>query len=230
MTDFWGFNAQTRNWTSLAEGPSVRYRHCMEWDQGRDQLILFGGISISGNFNDLWTYSIKSDRWQSVTETRAGASIPAERHSHACAFNTQLSTFHIQGGRQAHMLIQQDMWQFNFTSNNWTLLDTGNSNVERFSHSMRYSKSLNSHLLFFGRQQTNSYSNTIYQYSFNNPSAGWLLFQVSRSHMLSMRGYFSDGFNRQTGEYFVFGGYNTNNGETNLSTYLSCINCRYFLS
>jgi hypothetical protein len=216
FNDIWRFNVQTRTWTQLAVGPSERFRHCLEWDQGRNRLIMFGGIPrFATPLNDLWTFSIKSNQWQQVTP--AGNSIPPGRYNHACAFNTQLTTFYFQGGwgQQSY----QDLWQFDFTSNRWTLVDAGNSNVNRNRHSMQYSKSLNSLLLFFGMDtQTSTLATTVYQFSFNNPSIGWTLFQASGSQMPPARAQFSIGFNPQTGEYFVFGG---ENGATYYSTNIS---------
>jgi hypothetical protein len=218
--DFYHFNAQTSIWSPLSGGPSGRKYHSLEWDQGRNRLILFGGTIGSAYLNDLWTYSIERDQWQPVNPV--GTSEPPERYLHACAINTQSLTFHVQGGLgfQSH----QDLWQFNFTSNIWTLLNAGDSNVLRSRHSMQYSTSLNSLLVFFGDNQLpDSFPDTIYQFSFNNPSAGWTLFQVSGSQLPSARESFSTGFDPQTGEYFVFGG---KIGATFLSTYNSSINCR----
>jgi hypothetical protein len=213
FNDFWRFNAQTRTWTQLAKGPSARRGHCLEWDQGREQLILFGGDSGIGLafFNDLWTYLIKSDLWQQATPVRI--SIPAARSFHACAFNTQSSTFLIQGGWASQFY--QDLRQFDFQSNSWTLINAGNLDVNLFGHSMRYSKSLNSLWVFFG-QVDFLFKNTIYQYSFNNPSAGWTLLRVRTSQMPSAKSAFSTGYNTLNGEYYVFGGYN---GSTSLSKF-----------
>jgi hypothetical protein len=214
LNDFWRFNVQTRNGIQLAKGPSERYDHCLEWDQGRNQLILFGGAPGSINPNELFTYSIKNDQWQQVIPV--GTLIPPGRAAHTCASNTQSSTVYVHGGLGSQQL--QDLWQFNFTSSIWTMMDAGNSNVQRHGHSMRFLKSLNSLLVFYGyNQPTRSYPNTIYQYSFSNPSAGWTLFQASSTQMPSARAYFSTGFNPQTEEYFVFGGSNGNNLSTNIS-------------
>jgi hypothetical protein len=222
LIDFWRFNGQTRNWTSLATGPAARWFHCLEWNQGSNQLILFGGV-VSARFDDLWSYSIESDQWQLVTPV--GSSVPAGRFDHACTFNTQLSTFHVHGGWGLQNY--QDLWQFNFTSNIWTLISSGDSNVVRARHSMRYSRSLNSLILIHGFNSiTNSFTNTIYQYSFNNESVGWTLFQVSGSQP-SGRGQYSTGFNPQTGEYFMFGGYN---GTEFFSIHIYIFNCRSFIS
>jgi hypothetical protein len=205
LNDFWSFNSQTRNWTQLARGPEARWAHCIEWDEGRNQLLLFSGTSWTAILNDLWTYSIKFDQWELVTPV--GTPIPDGRKSHACALNTQTSTFFAQGGTGLQANHGQELWQFNLTSNNWTLIDAGNFNVNRLGHSMRFSKSLNSLLLFFGRNQLSSSNlNTIYQYSFNNTSAGWTLFQVFGSQIPSRRAFISSGFNPLTGEYLVFGG------------------------
>jgi hypothetical protein len=189
----------------------------LEWDQSRNQLILFGGWKGSATpLNDLWTYSINSNQWQQVTPP-GGNSIPPGRMSHACAFNTQQSTFYSQGGQGQQFY--QDLWQFDFSSNSWTLIDTGNSNVRRYRHSLRYSKSLNSLLLFLGlNTQISTSTNTIYQYSFNNQPAGWTLFQASGLQIPPARGYFSTGFKPQAGEYFAFGGIN---GAANYSTNIS---------
>jgi hypothetical protein len=206
LNDLWRFNTQTRNWDALAKGATARCYHCLEWDQERDQLILFGGVIGLGPtyWNDLWTYSIKSDQWQEVTPD--GTSIPSGRYSHACAFNTRSLNFHVHGGVDTQYY--QDLWQFNFVLNIWTLINAGNSNVQRFGHSMRYSKSLNSLLIFFGRfQLTDLHINSIYEFSFHTPSVGWMLFQVSGSQMLSGRRVSSTGFNLQSGEYLVLGGF-----------------------
>jgi N-acetylneuraminic acid mutarotase len=181
--------------------------HCLEWDQGRNQLIMFGGYTISSNFNDLWTYSIESAQWQQVTP--AGTSLPGGRSYHACAFDTQSSTFHVQGGqqRQSQPQTYQDLWRFDFTASDWALINSGNSNVRKFRHSMQYSKSLNSLLLFGGYDDFSQIpTKTIHQFSFNNQLAGWTLFQDSGSQMPSQRTSFSAGFNPLTGEYIVFGG------------------------
>jgi hypothetical protein len=139
--------------------------------------------------------------------------------------------FYVQGGVGSQSRSFQDLWQFDFTSNSWSLVNAGDSNVHRFGHSMRFSNSLNSLLLFCGVNFfTKFYTNTIYQYSFNNQSAVWTLFQVVGSLVPSERREFSTGFNPQTGEYFVFGGNNGNSAPLQFSIYSSFINCRNFLS
>jgi hypothetical protein len=214
--DFWRFNGQTRTWNALDTGPAVRWLHCIEYDQRRDQLVLFGGTNSSVKMNDLWTYSIKSERWLMVTPV--GTSTPAARIDHACAFNTQSSMFHVHGGWGSQTY--QDLWHLDFISNSWTLINLGDSNVLRIGHSMLYSKSLNSFFLIHGFNVfTNSFTNTAYQYSFKNQSAGWTLFEIRGSQRIpSIRGYYSTGFNNQSGEHYVFGGFD---GTTYFSIYIS---------
>ncbi len=104
--------------------------------------------------------------------------------------------------------IYQHLWQYNFTQMQLTLIDAGN--IQIYGHSMKSFPSLNSLLIFFGYRMSSprTFSNSIYQYSFDSPCNGWNIVSV-KGVLPAGREYISDGYNPVTGEYFLFGGDST---------------------
>lgn len=206
----------TRSWTQLSSGPSGRAAHCLESNPANNQLILFGGSTASAMLNDLWTFSIESNQWQEITPV--DTSKPSVRVFHACALNPQLGILYAQGGMTGPEYLQ-DLWQFDFPSRRWSMINSGNGNVLLRSHSMRYSDAMKSLYVFFGINQstgTGVYTSRMYRLSVSTSSSTWSPIQFVGIRIPSIRALFSTGFNPQTGEYFVFGG---GNGFTYLSTF-----------
>lgn len=91
MNDTWSLDLATETWSQVPEAmtctrdvncgpggacvdgvcntPSARFKGAMVYDEGRDQLVLFGGHDATqlGNDNDLWTFDIANNRWSRVT-------------------------------------------------------------------------------------------------------------------------------------------------------------------
>lgn len=85
--DLWWLDLATESWSKVPEAPScrndaacggapcvngtcntpaTRIKGAMVYDEGRDQLVLFGGHDATdlGNENDLWTFGIEGGAWR----------------------------------------------------------------------------------------------------------------------------------------------------------------------
>jgi hypothetical protein len=164
-------------------------------DNVRNQLIMFGGYTGSStSYNDVWTYSISDGAW--LIENTVSSTLPGGRLYHSCAHIAQTNVFYVHGGYNSF----KDLWNYDLASKQWTLMDSGAANVQLDGHSMKYSNSLKSLLIFLGGGQDSTFWSKVYKYSL--PSGGWTEVVVGGTQIPG-RHWFSTGYNPQTGEHYI---------------------------
>lgn len=90
----------------------------------QDSVYIFGGETENGFANDVWRYDTLRNWWVRCVIVDDNSSKPAARGGHA-AFYWIDEAFYIWGGYNNEDGYLQDMWRFDFQSEEWTLVDQG---------------------------------------------------------------------------------------------------------
>ncbi len=128
-------SAQSPTFQLLPAGeskPTPRVDGTIVWDAVSRRVILFGGQD-NGSRNDLWAYSLDTQRWQQI-ET-SGATPPA-RFGHTSALDKE-GRLIIFGGQSSGFF--SDVWAFDFRAGTWKQLAADNAGPSRrYGHSAIY--------------------------------------------------------------------------------------------
>jgi hypothetical protein len=105
--DFWAFDSREATWSQISTdaAPSARSNPAFVWDAGREQALLFGGLTEAGYDAELWTLSVEGEglAW---TAAAAGEG-PAPRASHDMAITGP--NLYLFGGTNADGA-RDDLW------------------------------------------------------------------------------------------------------------------------
>ncbi len=113
--------------------PSPRIDGTITYDAERFSLFLFGG-SGSGALNDLWRFSLATERWEQLSPT---GPLPPARFGHTLVTDTRRNRIILFGGQARGFF--SDVWAFDPATNAWRQLAfdaAGPSN--RYGHSAVY--------------------------------------------------------------------------------------------
>lgn len=117
--DLWWYNPTTNVWTQKipsgdVSSPGQRSYARIVWDGNR--VIMFGGDSGTGFYNDLWFYDPGMNSWtEKISQGAAGS--PSGRLDHALAWNG--SNVVLFGGRDSSSY-RNDLWWYSPSTNTWT--------------------------------------------------------------------------------------------------------------
>ena len=117
-SDTWEWDPKTERWTELkpASSPPARYYHAMAYDQSRDRVVVFGGVSGAPP----WPQSMLNDTWEwdgRKWTLRNTSSSPQARHGHRMVFDSNRKVVVLFGGADNTQLFS-DTWEWD--GNNWT--------------------------------------------------------------------------------------------------------------
>jgi hypothetical protein len=102
--------------------PAARWDHTIAADETTKQLVLFGGRDAAGSpFGDTWLYDLIHHAWR-----QAEASGPEPRFGQAVAVDRSTGKLVLFGGQSSDVFFN-DTWTFDFASESWSKLDTGDS-------------------------------------------------------------------------------------------------------
>ena len=97
-------------WTQVAEtGPSARADHAMAADDGREMIVLFGGVDAN-ELGDTW-------EWDGAAWTQREEGGPVARRGHVMAYDPVGARVVLFGGT-AQTQVFDDTWEWNGTQ--WT--------------------------------------------------------------------------------------------------------------
>lgn len=118
--DTWAYNVSANSWTELkpANPPKGRYLHSTAYDSGSGLMVLFGG-GLNAEYNDTWVYEYATNTW---TEKNP-ATRPAPRKMHSMDYDQGLGATLLFGGFVQNQGCQNDLWAYNVTRNDWTLIE-----------------------------------------------------------------------------------------------------------
>jgi hypothetical protein len=113
-----------------------------------DTVYLFGGNEGTTHFNDLWAY--QNGAWMEIMPT--GQQPPARAHT-ALAYNPNTDQLLLFGGRSSAGVELADLWVFDLTNNQWTLIPVGGGpspGSGRLGHTLTYDPATQSVVLIGG--------------------------------------------------------------------------------
>jgi len=128
FNDLWRFDFITRTWTEVTPGPNDQwpapvYTHTFVAHE--DSLYLFGGFDYRKRNANLFEFNTVSKQWRLLTSPSVTSKpLPSKRSCHtACVLNDRMYVF---GGFNGERILQ-DMWEYNFLTNEWVELHVPNS-------------------------------------------------------------------------------------------------------
>jgi hypothetical protein len=117
VNDTWSYSIVSGTWSQLSPSglaPGVRQSHSAVYDPLGNQMLIWGGLSSSTNFNETFQLSFVNNYWLNLSDT----GYPTARNDHWAAFDTQTGSMVIYGG-SAGTTLYGDLWLYNIESNLW---------------------------------------------------------------------------------------------------------------
>ncbi|CAD7014793.1 unnamed protein product [Ceratitis capitata] len=155
-------NLRTRVWEcvyicrpEIREDPEGRYRHEVVYD-GHYIYVLGGGTStLVYDLQRIPAFNLKMKRWdyfatlpdrssqENATFSGQGAGYPKPRKCFSCVqhtkYNGEVEAF-ITGGLQGDQVYFSDIWRLNFTTKQWTLIQTAQLPKPLYFHAAAHSQ------------------------------------------------------------------------------------------
>lgn len=138
--DTWTFDGTT--WAHAATGPPGRYDASMAYDPATNQVVLFGGVGVSGELDDTWTFDGSS--WTQ----QLPATSPSARAGASMAYDAATGQLILFGGLSDSSGADGDTWVW--TGSTWSQLSPGSSPAARAWASMAYDPATSQLVLFGG--------------------------------------------------------------------------------
>ena len=171
LNDVWTFSGG--NWLSNGLFPGqARGDASIAYDIASSEVVLFGGIGCGSVCGDSWVYKFGS--WAQV-----GGPLPAAVAGAAMAYdaNPALQYVVMVGGRLSNGTISPDVYEFNGTKSQWTLLSRSPGFTNRYDASLTYD-ALDGYLVLFGGATT---SGAPLSDAWEYTQAGWARLAASTS-------------------------------------------------
>jgi hypothetical protein len=149
LDDTWAYDMAQNKWTCMAPfniGPGGLKGHAMAYDVSQKKVVLFGGIDKSGAIrSDTWVYDIVANKWTQ----KFPLTFPTLRWGAAMTYNFRKKMVAIYGGFDGAGYLD-DTWEYNMTSNYWTLASGGARPSARRNASFVYDFKNDRYVMFGG--------------------------------------------------------------------------------
>ena len=154
--DTWELDLSKRRWRELTSefqtAPLPRCHHSFVSDKNNTNMLLFGGFSNAGRFNDLWRYDNTGNRWERVAHT---GSVPARRCLHVSTIIESTGEMFLYGGIQGGGGLSSDFFEdtylYNPQSQHWRQINVAGPG-KRSGPIAFYASSENAVFLWGGKQ------------------------------------------------------------------------------
>ena len=221
LGDTWAYDPEANTWTELdpeGEVPSARDGHCMVYDPGSGQAILFGGSDNAGvELNDTWAYDPTANNWTELTP--AGA-LPPARAWHSMVYDSRDRKVIIFGGAYGEEVdgtYLNDTWAYDPAVNSWTeLRPPGDLPAKRSLQAMVYDSAAGQVLLFGGGTGSASYKDV---WAYDLSADTWTEIDPS-GRVPSARLGPSMVYDPDSGWVILFGGVDTREGQAVSETWV----------
>jgi len=155
MTSLWTLELTgTPRWVShsVAGGPSARSEHSTIVDPLRNRMLLFGGISGSGNQSDLWALSLSPQfAWSEITPNPQYGE-PSARRAHTAIYDPVRDRMIVCGGNQLNASLN-DVWALSLARQPaWQQIVPSGSFTAREYHSAVYDARRDRMIVFGGHR------------------------------------------------------------------------------
>ena len=149
FADVWLYSLPTQSWVQLVllgSGPSTRSGHSAVWDQGMQELLVFGGEYGTLLYAELWILSFKQNSWSPVS-TLTG---PAGRTDHSAVWQPSRKAMLVFAGRSGSLL--NDLWLYRAEARSWKQLPSAGSDgpMPRSRHAAVWDETTEAMLVFAG--------------------------------------------------------------------------------
>lgn len=197
----WAYDFSANTWTNLGPAvyPSARSRQGMAFDAQSDRTILFGGLTIEGQYSDdTWSYDFADNTWANRTSDIR----PPGRRSPGMAYDSKADRMILFGGWNPYADLNNafnDTWAYDFDTNTWTNMSPPDGPAGQFGFGFSYDSGVDRCILFGG---TEGGDPVTWAYDFTNNS--WSLLRPDHSpprHLLQGMAYDS-----QSARTIMFGG------------------------
>lgn len=115
--------------------PGGRQENCSAWVDNDNNLWLFGGLGLTGFYNDMWRYNISTNQWAWMKGAQYAATtysygtigvedsnnLPPGRGTYT-RWRDEDGNLYIWGGIKSFdpEQLYSDVWKYNISTNNWT--------------------------------------------------------------------------------------------------------------
>jgi len=169
----WIYDLKNNTWTDKTPSPrpvnypSGRYGHAMAAIPGTDQVLLFGGRTITNLWwcNETWVYDLSNDNWMEKTPANPTPSNnPSCRHHHAMAAIPGTNKVLLFGGNWN----LNDTWVYDGLSETWNyIIPTGSQPSGRYGHAMAAIPGTDQ-VVLFGGQDSSGYKDDTWVYDLSD--------------------------------------------------------------
>jgi len=167
----WTFDLATKQWSEIITTgsiPAKRNGNAAFLDQAGNRLIIYGGASSSGAYNETFALDLNSLVWSELEVT---GDVPASRTHMGFASTANDSTVIIFGGEDNYGQFFEDAYTFNVKTNVWTQLITfSDEPYGRSGCAFQYIPSFNGFIIFGGFSSIGSLNDT---HLFNIENRSW---------------------------------------------------------
>ena len=202
----WFFSSYNQTWRKLSGiiSPEGRSQHRMAYNTLTGKILLFGGNSLTAlaQFNDTWEFDPLTNQWTELHPTTA----PSARAAHTMYYDSEFNEVILYAGAINFSTVSNEMWAYNFSTNNWYQLHPSGGPGAGYGHSFAYDEANKVGVFFGGRFTDGHLINDVW--FFNRSSITWtkkypIVKPMERYH-LGMT------FNPIDETFIVFGGDNEN--------------------
>ncbi|XP_043511947.1 multiple epidermal growth factor-like domains protein 8 isoform X2 [Frieseomelitta varia] len=168
LNDIRLFDTKNNTWmpitvesTTEASMPQGRYFHATEIVHSRQQIYVYGGLSmkqediqgISNNtLSDFWKFSLQNQRWMQIIQEEFKKEPPLlAGHTLTLRRNGESESLILIGGFSPKYGYLDTVWEFNLETETWDTIDTiGNGPLGVYGHSTVYHSKSDSFYIFGG--------------------------------------------------------------------------------
>ncbi|HSF80086.1 MAG TPA: kelch repeat-containing protein [Anaerolineales bacterium] len=199
----WEYNGSDWSEVFPTTKPSGRenINQAMVYDNARNKVVLFGGLSVTGYVNDTWEYD--GSTWSQVNT----GSTPQARDAHALVYDSARGKTVLFGGSHPANNYLNDTWEYN--GSNWQQVFPSQSPPGRNHHAAAYDSRRGVLVMFGGIVQGGTFVNDTWEFDGTN----WQ--QVFPADRPSARSNHSMSYDASRGVVVLFGG--TANGQDPLN-------------
>lgn len=167
-SDTWEYDANYRVWKQLGpenQGsvPDPRCHHTLVSNSTNENIVLFGGFSFVGRFNDVWRFDPDSELWLELLPTGL-APLPRCLHTavHIGSRNEMLMYGGVQGGGNASGDYFEDTYVLDLANNEWILVNA--SGPGKLRGAISFYSTVEDAVYLWGGKQVGPYPTTLWRF------------------------------------------------------------------
>ncbi|XP_076755978.1 multiple EGF like domains 8 [Xylocopa sonorina] len=168
LNDIRLFDTKNNTWmqvtvesTPQASMPQGRYFHATEIVHSRQQIYIYGGLSMkeedvqglsNNTLSDFWKFSLQNQRWMQITQDELKEEPPSlAGHTLTLRRNGESESLILIGGFSPKYGYLDTVWEFNLETEAWNTINTiGNGPLGVYGHSTVYHSKSDSFYIFGG--------------------------------------------------------------------------------